>query len=193
MPFPTISSDTPFVLGALAKSKRGQTYATINSDQNSVFQLTGFDSPLLVPFAAGVFQEKGDETRINLDAVVDGPLLQIFDTLDEKLEKLLAPHSTKSSYHPMVTRSEHGARIRMKVNTTGPKKAAMYNMKKERLGGIRDVDTAGAHVVPVVAFTKAWWMGGQHGVTMELRHCVITEPPTADFDWPMGTEDETPF
>ena len=53
MPFPTISSDTPFVLGALAKSKRGQTYATINSDQNSVFQLTGFDSPLLVPFAAG--------------------------------------------------------------------------------------------------------------------------------------------
>ena len=75
MPFPAISSDTPFVIGALAKSKRGQTYATINSDQNSVFQLTGFDSPLLVPFAAGVFQEKGDETRINLDAVVDGPLL----------------------------------------------------------------------------------------------------------------------
>ena len=34
----------------------------------------------------------------------------------------------------------------------------------------------------------------QHGVTMELRHCVITEPPTADFDWPMGTTaDETPF
>ena len=109
------------------------------------------------------------------------------------LEKLLAPHSTKSSYHPMVTRSEHGARIRMKVNTTGPKKALMYNMKKERLGGIRDVDTAGAHVVPVVAFTKAWWMGGQHGVTMELRHCVVTDPPKADFDWPMGTEDENPF
>ena len=81
MPFPTISRDAPFVLGAIAKSKRGQTYATINSDQNSVFQLTSFDSPLLVPFAAGVFQEKGDETRINLDAVVDGELLQVFDAL----------------------------------------------------------------------------------------------------------------
>ena len=86
MPFPLISRDTPFVIGALAKSKRGQTYATINSDSNSVFQLTGFDSPLLVPFAAGVFQEKGDETRINLDAVIDGQLLQVYYALDEKLE-----------------------------------------------------------------------------------------------------------
>ena len=67
-------------------------------------------------------------------------------------------------------------------------------MQKERLGGIRDVDTTGAHVIPVVAFTKAWWMAGQHGVVMELRHCVITEPPSADFDWPMGeTADENPF
>ena len=54
MPFPLISRDTPFVIGALAKSKRGQTYATINSDQNSVFQLACFDSPLFVPFAARV-------------------------------------------------------------------------------------------------------------------------------------------
>ncbi len=78
MPFPTISRDTSFVIGAHAKSKRGQTYATINSDQNSVYQLASFDSPLLVPFAAGVFQEKGDETRINLDAVIEGELLQEF-------------------------------------------------------------------------------------------------------------------
>ena len=193
MPFPLISRDTPFVIGALAKSKRGQTYATINSDQNSVFQLTSFDSPLLVPFAAGVFQEKGDETRINLDAVIDGQLLQAFDELDEKFEQMLVQHSQKSTYHPLVTRSEHGARIRMKVNTQGPKKALMYNMQKERLGGIRDVETAGAHVIPVVAFTKAWWMAGQHGVTMELRHCVLTDPPSADFDWPMGETDENPF
>ena len=192
MPFPTISSDTPFVIGALAKSKRGQTYATINSDQNSVFQLTSFDSPLLVPFAAGVFQEKGDETRINLDAVIDGQLLQAFNALDEKFEQMLAPHSQKSQYHPMVTKSEHGARLRIKVNTDGPKKALMYNMKKERLGGIRDVQTAGAYVIPVVAFTKAWWMTGQHGIPLELKHCVIAEPPAPDFDWPMDSE-ETPF
>ena len=193
MVFPTISRDSTFHLGALAKSKRGQTYATLNSTSNNVFQLTGFDAPLHVPFAAGVYQEKGDETRINLDVVIEGELLQVFDALDKQFEKMLDCNS-KSQYHPMVTKSEHGARLRIKVNTEGTKKALMYNMKKERLGGIRDVQTAGAHVVPVVAFTKAWWMTGQHGITMELRHCVIADPPGPDFDWPMDTTSaETPF
>ena len=192
MVFPTLSADTTFHLGALAKSKRGQTYATLNSTCNAVFQLTGFDAPLHVPFAAGVYQEKGDETRINLDVVIEGELLQVFDALDKQFETMLASYNQKSQYHPMVTKSEHGARLRIKVNTTGPKKALMYNMKKERLGGIRDVQTAGAYVVPVVAFTKAWWMTGQHGITMELRHCVIADPPGPDFDWPMDTS-ETPF
>ncbi len=63
-------------------------------------------------------------------------------------------------------------------------------MQRERLGDIRNVNTAGAHVIPVVAFTKAWWMAGQHGVCMELRHAVIAEPPAAEFDWPM---DDNPF
>ena len=194
MPFATIKRDTEFHLGALAKSKRGQTYATLNSTCNAVFQLTGFDNPLHVPFAAGVYQEKGDETRINLDVVIEGELLSIFDALDEQFEKMLAPHSQKSQYHPMVTKGEHGARLRIKVNTEGPKKAQCHNMKKERLGGIRDVQTAGAYVVPVVAFTKAWWMAGQHGITMELRHCVFADPPGPDFDWPMDdAPDETPF
>ena len=193
MVFPTLSADTTFHLGALAKSKRGQTYATLNSTCNTVFQLTGFDAPLHVPFAARVYQEKGDETRINLDVVIEGELLQVFDALDKQFEKMLDCNS-KSQYHPMVTKSEHGARLRIKVNTDGPKKALMYNMKKGRLGGIRDVQTAGAYVVPVVAFTKAWWMTGQHGITMELRHCVIADPPGPDFDWPMDTTSaETPF
>ena len=43
-----------------------------------------------MPFVAGVFQEKGDETRINLDAVIDGQLLQVFDALDEEFETLFA-------------------------------------------------------------------------------------------------------
>ena len=194
MVFPTLSADTTFHLGALAKSKRGQTYATLNSTCNAVFQLTGFDAPLHVPFAAGVYQEKGDETRINLDVVIEGELLQVFDALDKQFETMLESYNQKSQYHPMVTKSEHGARLRIKVNTEGPKKALMYNMKKERLGGIRDVQTAGAYVVPVVAFTKEWWMTGQHGITMELRHCVIADPPGPDFDWPMDTTSaETPF
>ena len=131
MVFPTLSADTTFHLGALAKSKRGQTYATLSSTCNAVFQLTGFDAPLHVPFAAGVYQEKGDETRINLDVVIEGELLQVFDALDKQFETMLASYNQKSQYHPMVTKSEHGARLRIKVNTEGPTKALMYNMKKE--------------------------------------------------------------
>ena len=101
MVFPTLSADTTFHLGALAKSKRGQTYATLNSTCNAVFQLTGFDAPLHVPFAAGVYQEKGDETRINLDVVIEGELLQVFDALDKAIrndacflqpEEPISPH-----------------------------------------------------------------------------------------------------
>ena len=126
--------------------------------------------------------------------MIEGELLQVFDALDKQFETMLESYNQKSQYHPMVTKSEHGARLRIKVNTEGPKKALMYNMKKERLGGIRDVQTAGAYVVPVVAFTRAWWMTGQHGITMELRHCVIADPPGPDFDWPMDTTSaETPF
>ena len=190
MVFSQISRATDFSVGAPQKGKRGQTFAPITTEEK-LLQLTSFSKPLLVPFEAGVYQETGQETRINLDAVIDGELLEIFDALDASFESQMKAHNEKSTYHPMVTRSEHGNRIRMKVNTEGPRKAQLYNMKKERLGGIRDVETAGSHGIPVVAFTKGWWMGGQHGVTMELRHCVITEPPTADFDWPL--DDENPF
>ena len=65
---------------------------------NDVFQLTGFDAPLHVPFVAGVYQEKGDETRINLDVVIDGELLRVFDAPGEQFEKMLAPHSQKRLY-----------------------------------------------------------------------------------------------
>ena len=66
-----------------------------------------------MPFAAGVFQEKGDETRINLDAVIDGQLLQMFDALGEKLEQaepeqqLPSPRDTQRARRTDSHEGEH--------------------------------------------------------------------------------------
>ena len=104
MVFPTLSADTTFHLGALAKSKRGQTYATLNSTCNAVFQLTGFDAPLHVPFAAGVYQEKGDETRINLDVVIEGELLQSLTRWTSNSKRCLLPTTRRANITPWSRR-----------------------------------------------------------------------------------------
>ena len=85
MVFSQISRATAFVVGAPQKGKRGQTFAPFNTDEK-LLQLTSFSKPLLVPFEAGVYQETGQETRINLDAVIEGELLEIFDALDASFE-----------------------------------------------------------------------------------------------------------
>ena len=66
MVFSQISRATDFSVGAPQKGKRGQTFAPINTEEK-LLQLTSFSKPLLVPFEAGVYQETGQETRINLE------------------------------------------------------------------------------------------------------------------------------
>ena len=56
-------------------------------------------------------------------------------------------------------------------------------MEQKMIGLARDVTTRGTHIVPVVCFTKAWFMKGQHGVTVELRHAILTT----------GSNDDAPF
>ena len=38
----------------------------------------------------------------------------------------------------------------------------------------RQLDLAGATVVPIVCATKVWTMAGQWGLTLELRHAIVT-------------------
>ncbi len=64
---------------------------------------------------------------------------------------------------------EYGARLRIKVNTVGVQAARFFTRSGESFGGVRDVETKGASVIPVLCITKAWFMGGMHGVTCELR------------------------
>ena len=188
MPYDLLSANVPFVVGETQTSKRGQKFAPITVNGGSpLFQLTDFDHALYCPFGCGVYQERGDETRLNLDLqLTEGSeLLALLDGYDRSFEEKLKG-TPKSAYHPMVTRDDGGSyppKFRLKVNTSGLQAAKFWNMEQKMVGHARDVTTRGAHVVPVICFTKAWFMKGQHGVTAELRHAILTT----------GSNDDAPF
>ena len=69
------------------------------------------------------------------------------------------------------------------MNTTGLQAAKFWNMDQKMIGLAREVETRGTHVVPVICFTKAWFMKGNHGVTAELRHAILTT----------GSNEDAPF
>ena len=151
-----------------------------------LFQLCSIEQPLFCPFSAGVFKGDGTETRLNLDLRIDEALAGTFRALDKKFKDLIGPQKTQ--YHPMVHEDfEYGPRIRLKVDTAGPGATMLWAPDKTRLGTPKDVETRGASIVPVAAFTKAWYMGGMHGITLEMKHAIVlrTAGEDPDFDWPM--------
>ena len=188
MPYDILGANIPFAIGEVQTSKRGQKFAPITVDgQGKLFQLTDFDHALYAPFGCGVYQERGDETRLNLDLQLDegSDLLGVLEGYDRFFEDQLKG-TPRSTYHPMVTRDENNTyppKFRIKVNTTGTAAAKFWSLEQKMLGHAREVETRGAHLVPVVCFTKAWMMKGQHGVTAELRHAIMTA----------GAADDAPF
>ena len=188
MPYDILSANLPFALGEVQTSKRGQKFAPITvNGQTPLFQLTDLEHPVLAPFGCGVYQERGDETRLNLDVqLTEGSdLLAVLEGYDRFFEDQLKG-TPRSTYHPMVSRDEQNQyppKFRIKVNTTGSAAAKFWSLEKQMLGHARDVETRGTHLVPVVCFTKAWMMKGQHGVTAELRHAIMTA----------GAGDDAPF
>ena len=107
MPYQLLSADTKFVIGEQQTSKRGQKFAPVTVNGGCpLFQLTDFDHALYAPFGCGIYQERGDETRLNLDLQIPqgSELLGILDGYDRYFEEKLK--GTKSSYHPMVSREE---------------------------------------------------------------------------------------
>ena len=195
MPYQLLTSEATFALGEIQTSKRGQKFAPICASQ-PLWQLTSLDDPLYCPFGAGVFQEKGTETRLNLDVRLSAASLATFEVLDKRFkEQIEKKYKLKSSYHPMIhDDGEYGARLRMKVSTQGMTAGMFWSPTKERLGTVKDIETRGARIVPVVGFSKVWMMGGLHGVTLELRHAIVAQTlgQEADFDWPMEVQ-EDPF
>ena len=192
MPYPLVSEKATFSLGEVQTSKRGQKFAPICSD-TPLWQVCAIDAPLFCPFGASVFKGDGTETRLNLDVRLDDKSKAVFQSLDKTFKEHIGPQ--KSTYHPMVhDDGEYGSRLRIKVSTTGMNAGILWSRNKERLGTVKDYETRGGHIVPVVGFTKVWFMGGMHGVTLELKHAIVTQAAgqEADFDWPMQV-DEDPF
>ena len=66
MPYDILSDNIPFAIGEVQTSKRGQKFAPITVDGQGakLFQLTDLDHALYCPFGCGVYQERGDETRV---------------------------------------------------------------------------------------------------------------------------------
>ena len=185
MPYPLLDTNATFTLGAVQTSKRGQKFAPVCSNA-PLYQLTTMEKPLYCPFGASVFKGDGTETRLNLDIRLDDESKALFESLDAAFQKLIGPQ--KSTYHPMLhDDGEYGTRLRIKVSTAGMNAGQLWSKDKTKLGTVKDVDTRGAHLVPVVGFSKVWFMGGMHGVTIELKHAIVSSAGTqeADFDWGM--------
>ena len=70
---------------------------------------------------------------------------------------------------------EHPDSIRCKVNCTGINASRIWRDDHTFLGDIREINTAGCRVVPIVQFGRAWFSGGMYGVSLELRAAVISD------------------
>ena len=185
MPYDLLSANINFSFGETQTSKRGQKFAPVLVNGGCpLYQLTDFDHALYAPFGCGVYQERGDETRLNLDLqLTEGSeLLALLDSYDRYFEGKLK-ETPRSTYHPLVSRDEAGnypPKFRLKVNTTGLQAAKFWDTERKMLGHARDVSTKGTHIVPVICFTKAWFMNRQHGITAELRHAILTSASNDD-------------
>ena len=115
-------------------------------------------------------------------------LSKVLAQYDICFEKELKNHAPKASYHKLIQEPEgdYPARIRLKVNATGPMAARLWRPDQTMLGDIRSVNTMGTRVIAIVCFTKAWYMGSQAGVTAELRHGVIYEADAPDDVFPLA-------
>ena len=150
--------------------------------QQPVYQLSA--NPLHSPFLAGVFQDDGTATRINLGLNLDEETQKVltgFDTYFEEKLRVLAPGK---AYHKLVQRpGDWPPRLRIQVNTKGPGAARFWSDQATPLGNARQVETCGRTITACVCFPKLWLMGVSAGVTCELRAAVIHECniPTDEF------------
>ena len=178
MPFPLLSVDAlrTVSVGEQQTSRKGQKFSEIKfSGEQPCFQLSS--EALYSPFKAGVYQETGQETRLNLDLHISDSLRPILEAYDQFFAAEIKKLAPKANYHALVQESEgdYPSKLRLKVNTQGMLAARIWRPDQSLAGNIRAVNTAGARLIACIVFTKVWYMGSQAGVTAELRHAVLYE------------------
>ena len=123
MPFQLLSADaiSTVTVGEQQVSRKGQKFSEIRFSGNQpCFQLSA--EALYSPFKAGVYQGTGQETRVNLDLQITDDLFNVLSLFDYHFEKELKKLAPKANYHKLIQEPEgdYPARIRLKVNATGP-------------------------------------------------------------------------
>ena len=178
MPFPLLNVDAlrTVSVGEQQTSRKGQKFSEIKfSGEQPCFQLSS--EALFSPFKAGVYQETGTETRLNLDLHISDSLRPVLEAYDEFFAKEIKKLAPKANYHALVQESggDYPSKFRLKVNSQGQLAARVWRPDQTLAGNIKAVNTAGARLIAIVCFTKIWFMGSQAGVTAELRHAVLYE------------------
>ena len=179
MPFPQLAASALSCLeiSEPLTSKKGQKYCNIffNGEQ-PLWQLSG--EALYSPWQAGVYQKNSiHETCQNLDLHLTEEARKTLEAFDTYFRDALKMHAPKAAYHPLVKEPDDPTfpcSIKLKVNACGPNACRFWQDDQTPLGDVRTVRTAGAKIVPIINFSKAWFMGTQCGVTAELRAAVIS-------------------
>ena len=187
MAFPLLATLelSSWTVGELQTSAKGQKAAPVFCKQSPspTFQLTTVDKPCLAPFGCNAYGDAdGKATRRNLELDISEEHATKLSELDVWAEGEAARLGLKGEYKPLCFPSKMGQpRLRCKVTCTGPSAARWWSTLREPLPSPMTQDYAGASIVPVVAVTKLWSMGGMHGLTAELRHALVdlagTEAP----------------
>ena len=183
MPFPLLQQNVlqSISVSELQKSARGQQFAEVCFEgEKPIFQLS--KAPLLSPFSASVFQEDPQKpaSRLNLDLQLDGPTRETLEAFDRYFSEKIKEIAPNKTWHKLVQDSgTYPARVRMKVNVSGPNGARIWGADQTALGNIRSVDTCGASLTACVRIGKLWIMGVAAGLSLECAHIVMHDSPSS--------------
>ena len=166
-----------WTVGELAVSTRGQKSAPVFADSKPCphIQLCTVQNPMNAPFGASAYNDDGTATRLNMELDLNEEQCIQLGKLDEWARARAKDLGLKGEFRPCVSVDKHGnRRTRVKVSTTGVHAAKFWDTMRTPLGNCRDLELSGALVTPVVAVTKLWTMAGQWGLTLELRHGIVS-------------------
>ena len=147
--------------------------------------------PTTAPFGAGLFNDNGTSTRLNLDLQCDEVYLEFCTAVDEWCIEQLTSRSTeffktkksraeveaifKPSATPHCSKGiEYAPTLRTKINTLGTNAVRCWNPDKTaREIPERGLAWKGATITPEMQITSIWFMQGACGVVYETTHAII--------------------
>jgi hypothetical protein len=147
--------------------------------------------PTTAPFGAGLFNDNGTSTRLNLDLQCDEVYLEFCTAVDEWCIEQLTSRSTeffktkksraeveaifKPSATPHCSKGiEYAPTLRTKINTLGTNAIRCWNPDKTvKATPECGLDWKGATITPEILIKSIWFMQGACGVVYETTNAII--------------------